>query len=278
MKYFFRRILLLLIGPLPDPQKRFGKYRGTVIENQDPKNKGQIQVRLPSIPEYTHPIWATPCLPPTIHSRPPLYQLPEVGASVWIEFEEGDVQNPIWVGNSTPVSEYPGSQGSNSSEPTHPEPNCCQFIVCDATLGKEYLRLFHPRESEIVLEPNGSVLLKDSSGNMFRLDFENNRVIIEDINGNTFTQNTTGTQIEDSSGNTVIMDSEGITLEAPEIILKSSKVRLGGSGGEKVLLGKSFLDLFATHIHTSAPVVGGPSSPPIPQGEATSLSTQVKAN
>ena len=64
--------------------------------------------------------------------------------------------------------------------------------------------------------------------------------------------------------------------EAPKIVLKGSQVHLGDEGGEPVIKGQSFLSLFATHIHTVAPVVGGPTSPPIPQGEMSTLSTTVK--
>ena len=67
-----------------------------------------------------------------------------------------------------------------------------------------------------------------------------------------------------------------ITAEAPKIVIKGGQVHLGDEGGEPVIKGQSFLSMFATHIHTVAPVVGGPTSPPIPQGEISTLSTTVK--
>ena len=56
------------------------------------------------------------------------------------------------------------------------------------------------------------------------------------------------------------------------VTLEASQVALGGSGGEPVIKGTSFLTLFATHVH---PTAMGPSGPPIPQGEMSSLSTKV---
>jgi hypothetical protein len=41
-----------------------------------------------------------------------------------------------------------------------------------------------------------------------------------------------------------------------------------------VIKGASFLTLFATHVHTAAGP-GSPTTPPMPQGESTTLSTTV---
>jgi len=57
-----------------------------------------------------------------------------------------------------------------------------------------------------------------------------------------------------------------------QIVVKGSQVMLGGQGGEPIIKGTSFLSLFATHMHPSAM---GPTGPPIPQGEMSSLSSKV---
>lgn len=61
----------------------------------------------------------------------------------------------------------------------------------------------------------------------------------------------------------------------PNVIVRGDQVNLGGDNGEPILKGQSFLNLYSTHIHTTAPVVGGPTSPPISQGEKSTLSTVV---
>ena len=108
------------------------------------------------------------------------------------------------------------------------------------------------------------------------MDAENSEIIIEDANGNIMTMNSSGTKVEDSNGNIIEMAAAGITEEAPKIVIKGGQVHLGDEGGEPVIKGSSFLGMFATHIHTVAPTVGGPTSPPIPQGEMSTLSTTVK--
>lgn len=76
----------------------FGKYRGTVVSNFDPESRGRIQVSLVDaggmIPLSTY---ATPCLPFT-GMNAGMFSIPVPGAGVWIEFEEGDLDRPVWVG------------------------------------------------------------------------------------------------------------------------------------------------------------------------------------
>ena len=57
-----------------------------------------------------------------------------------------------------------------------------------------------------------------------------------------------------------------------KIVVQGSQVMLGGEGGEPVIKGQSFLSLFMTHIH---PTGAGPSGPPVPQGEMSTLSMKV---
>jgi len=67
----------------------------------------------------------------------------------------------------------------------------------------------------------------------------------------------------------------GRRMQGPKIVVDGQQGLLGGEGGEPVIKGQSFLTLFATHVHTcTAP--GSPTSPPIPQGEMSSLSFKVK--
>jgi uncharacterized protein involved in type VI secretion and phage assembly len=76
--------------------KFWGKYRGQVVDNQDPLNLGRIQPLVPAI--AAQPLnWAMPCTP---YAGPQVgwYAIPPVDAQVWIEFEGGDPNYPIWSG------------------------------------------------------------------------------------------------------------------------------------------------------------------------------------
>jgi len=81
-------------------QKYYGKYAGTVVQNIDPKQQGRLQLLIPDVLAYVPSTWAEACLPLT--GAPGLtaatYFVPPMGAGVWVEFEYGDSNRPIWVG------------------------------------------------------------------------------------------------------------------------------------------------------------------------------------
>jgi uncharacterized protein involved in type VI secretion and phage assembly len=79
-------------------RKRFlGKYRGTVVNNVDPLMLGRIQALVPDVSNVMLSSWAMPCLPVGGASMG-VFAVPMIGAGVWIEFEQGDPDHPVWVG------------------------------------------------------------------------------------------------------------------------------------------------------------------------------------
>jgi uncharacterized protein involved in type VI secretion and phage assembly len=79
-------------------QRRFfGKYRGTVINNIDPEQRGRILAIVPDVSSFAVSSWALPCLP-WGGVQTGMFCVPLLGAGVWIEFEQGDPDYPIWTG------------------------------------------------------------------------------------------------------------------------------------------------------------------------------------
>lgn len=78
--------------------KRFyGKYRGLVIENIDPEQIGRVLVQVPDVLGLIPASWAMPCVPAAgIQSG--CFVVPPIGSQVWVEFEQGDPDYPIWTG------------------------------------------------------------------------------------------------------------------------------------------------------------------------------------
>jgi uncharacterized protein involved in type VI secretion and phage assembly len=80
--------------------KYFGKYRGVVINNLDPQQMGRLMIQVPDVLGEVPSTWAEPCVPLAGPTGPAMgaYLVPPVGAGVWVEFEQGDPNYPIWVG------------------------------------------------------------------------------------------------------------------------------------------------------------------------------------
>jgi hypothetical protein len=83
-----------------DENKYWGKYRGTVLNNVDPERRGRLMLVVPDVLTLLPTTWAEPCVPLAGPTGPPMgvYMVPPIGAGVWVEFEQGDPDYPIWVG------------------------------------------------------------------------------------------------------------------------------------------------------------------------------------
>jgi uncharacterized protein involved in type VI secretion and phage assembly len=86
----------------------FGKYRGKVANNVDPMQSGRIQVSVPSVLGEGQLSWAMPCTPYG-GSQVGWFAIPPLDANVWVEFEEGNTDYPIWSGCFWGSGECPAS-------------------------------------------------------------------------------------------------------------------------------------------------------------------------
>ena len=84
----------------PAPKKFYGKYRGTVLLNVDPEFRGRLMCQVPDVLGVLPSNWCEACPPLAGPTGPPMgvYMVPPIGAGVWVEFEQGDPDYPIWVG------------------------------------------------------------------------------------------------------------------------------------------------------------------------------------
>lgn len=127
----------------------FGKYRGTVINNVDPMQMGRLMVQVPDVSNVQPSTWAMPCAP-FGGAQSGSVAVPPVGASVWVEFEQGNSDYPIWSGCFW---------GSAAEVPplALAAPPGVQAIVIQS-VGQSTLMISD------VPGPTGGILLKSSSG------------------------------------------------------------------------------------------------------------------
>jgi len=136
--------------------KRFhGKYRGTVVNNLDPEQRGRIQAMVPAVSNVMLSNWAMPCVP-MAGKEQGVFMVPQVGAGVWIEYEGGDPDKPVWVGG------YWGSVAEVPKLALAPPPMPMgQNIVIESTLQNMVII------SDAAPTPvTGGIMLKSTTGAM----------------------------------------------------------------------------------------------------------------
>jgi hypothetical protein len=84
----------------------FGKYRGKVENNIDPLQLGRVQVSVPAVLGDGRLSWALPCAP-YAGNGVGFFAVPPIGANVWVEFEGGDPDYPIYSGGFWGTGETP---------------------------------------------------------------------------------------------------------------------------------------------------------------------------
>lgn len=81
----------------PTGKTRFyGIYRGLVANNYDPESKNRLSVVIPQVTGSDRLDLVPACFPPILASSPVV--LPEIATEVWVMFESGDPNYPVWIG------------------------------------------------------------------------------------------------------------------------------------------------------------------------------------
>jgi uncharacterized protein involved in type VI secretion and phage assembly len=249
-------------------QRYYGKYRGFVVDNKDPAQLGRLRLRVPSV-LGTDVVtgWASACVPFGGAADQGFLFIPDRKAGVWVEFEEGDLEFPIWVGTfwSKPDAgtELPKPNGPDGAELSQPQdPPTCKIIKT----GKGHtvqLEDADGQESVIVYnKPDKLLLVMDTKGIRITDGKRGHKVTLDD-SGVTVTDGV-------NSGNKLVMDSSGITVNGPNgntLVVGTSGIDIGSGAQESLVLGNSLssnLQTFITSLNTHTHVgnLGAPTSPP----------------
>jgi len=165
-------------------EKYYGKYRGLVLNNIDPMQKARLMVQLPDVFGISTSSWAMPCIP-FAGIQAGVYVLPAIGAGVWVEFEGGDPDYPIWTGGFwSTAAEVPAL--ASAGLPASPS------IVLQ-TLGQNSLSI-----SDV--PGTGGILLKSTTGAM---------ILVNDI----------GITISNGKGATIVMSGPTVTVNNGALVV-----------------------------------------------------------
>jgi uncharacterized protein involved in type VI secretion and phage assembly len=130
-----------------------GKYRGIVVDNNDPRKQGRVKVKVPEILADVDSGWAMPCAP-YAGDKTGAFTVPAKGAGVWVEFEAGDVSRPIWVGCWWQSNASPTDEGGTAATPD------VKILRSEKGL---MIALHDDSETIAVSDSNGSNILKIES-------------------------------------------------------------------------------------------------------------------
>jgi uncharacterized protein involved in type VI secretion and phage assembly len=183
-----------VVADLVDKAERrfYGKYRGTVVDNDDPARLGRLKVSVPSVlGQDVVTGWATPCVPYGGAAGQGFLFVPERRAGVWVEFEEGDLEFPIWVGT------FWCKPGGHSQAP---KPN--------ADAGTEMGDVQKPPTCKIIKTAKGhTIQLEDA-------DDAETILVREGGKGHLIAMDKNGIRIVDGTGNSIEMTDSAMTLTA----------------------------------------------------------------
>ena len=205
----------------------YGKYRGIVVDNQDPAKLGRLKLSVPSVlGSDVVTGWAMPCTPYGGAANQGFLYVPDAGSAVWTEFEEGDLEFPIWVGSfwSQPNSESElpkpnkGSDGSEESDIQDPptskiiktaKGHTLQFEDAD---GSEMILLREGKKGHFLTMDQNGITVTDANANT--IQFTSDGITVQDANSNKVEMTSSGIKLTDLTGNIIDMSSSAFTITA----------------------------------------------------------------
>jgi uncharacterized protein involved in type VI secretion and phage assembly len=155
-----------------DSNRFYGKYRGVVTNTDDPESRARIRATVPAVFGEEESGWALPCAP-YVGEGVGAIAIPPVNALVWIEFEHGDPEYPIWTG---------GFWGSGREAPGEGAIADIKLLKSQQHLLKlddaaSTLTLAAPNGMTIVLGPEG---IEINNGQGASIKLQGNQVSIND--------------------------------------------------------------------------------------------------
>ena len=143
-----------------EPRRFHGKYRGLVVKNVDPHQMARVQVQVPDVLGETCSTWAMPCVP-VAGAQAGCFAVPPAGSRVWVEFEQGDPDYPIWTGGFWDKGQVPDVAHTPSASPGG------QNLVLQTTGGNTLVVSDGsptPEGGGIVLSSGGATIVVNQSG------------------------------------------------------------------------------------------------------------------
>ncbi|HEX8573143.1 MAG TPA: phage baseplate assembly protein V [Allosphingosinicella sp.] len=240
--------------------KYYGKYSGVVTDNSDPELRGRVRVQVPAIFGATATVFARPCFP---YGH---FFVPDVGTPVWVEFEGGHPDYPIWVGIWWAKDKTPAE--AQVDPPTHrviQTPSGHTIELSDEA-GKEKVVIRNGKDAFVALQPDGSVVVSNKNGSNLFLNADGKEATLMSEQGHILTMTKDALVLVNDGGTVIELKGTTATILAKEISLGGTSVALGSGATDPTIMGNAFSlvwNLLAAHVHPTAMGPSGPATPPI---------------
>ena len=180
-----------------DDYKYLGIYRGGVLDTNDPNRRGRIKVNVFGLYDNISPVhlpWATPMQPVWTGAGAGygMFSVPEVGSLVFVQFEGGDIYQPIVIGLAPDaVHGLPSERTTNYPNRRIMKTKAGIVIFIDDADKK--IRITHPTGKYIEMDSGGNITVSAADITIDSDDITINAADI-DVTGENIT--ITGTRIE----------------------------------------------------------------------------------
>lgn len=136
------------------------KYRGKVEQNIDPMQLGRLLVSVQAVTGSGKLNWAMPSVP-YAGDGVGLWAIPPKGANVWVEYEGGDADRPIWTGCFWEAGQVPASPAL--AEQVVLKTKTCTLTLSDLPGALAGVTIETKAGMKITMTPNG-LQIDDGSG------------------------------------------------------------------------------------------------------------------
>jgi len=233
--------------------------------------------------------WAWPVMPFAAKDAG-IFFPPDKGDFVWVIFEGGRPEYPLYIGGwwakgETAEEWQSEGQAEDKKFVRGVKTKAGHEIRFDDREGKEKVVIKHKGNSHVSLLDNGSVIVASKTGQMVYLNADSGEITIINSDGNTITLGSSGIVLASNAGSSLQVGNT-LQLMAPNLVLAAGSITFatggascapmgagggGGAGSEPAVLGNKLVALLTqlitainTHIHTAPGGSGGPTSPPTP--------------
>jgi len=261
----------------------YSSYRGIVEDNADPLKQGRILVSVPAISgDDVLGDWAYPKAPVAM-PQGGLFHPPDNGSGVWVEFEHGSLEAPIYSGGwwAIPDTNEGGDGVNEVPEDLQKDPpsavgwyasNGHGFMMETEADNEQVKVQWHKPNGDlysfVVINKDGSVHMANHQGTFFILNAEDGKegITAVDKHGNLLASTEDGWQMVQKDGSLVELKKDVATVMAKSVVISgeglnvsTGGVTLGNGASSPIVLGDKLLKWLVNavtallaHTHVSA--------------------------